>query len=70
MTPDWQEADSETKEEEETVEILDDDSWENINRSQKGGWWREYIPGGEEHVLVWESKVLGQLHKGNSFFFF
>lgn len=38
-------------------------SWEALEVGA-GGWWRELVPGGEEHVLVWESAFLRELHKG------
>lgn len=39
------------------------DSWEALEMTTSG-WWRECVPYGEEHVLIWETTVLGQLHKG------
>lgn len=38
------------------------ESWQ-IMKKASTGWWRDYIPSGEEHVLIWESKLLAQLHK-------
>lgn len=35
----------------------DDPEWEGVH----GGWWRDYVPGGEEHVLVWETSCLQNL---------
>ena len=37
-------------------------SWEALDVATSG-WWREVVPGGEEHVLVWERQVLGRLHR-------
>jgi hypothetical protein len=28
-------------------------SWESLS----GGWWRDFVSGGEEHVLIWERRV-------------
>lgn len=38
------------------------ESWEALDVATSG-WWREVVPGGEEHVLVWERQVLGRLHR-------
>jgi hypothetical protein len=38
-------------------------SWEELE-VQTSGWWREVVPSGEEHVLIWETRMLAQLHKG------
>lgn len=37
-------------------------SWEALE-VESNGWWREVVPGGEEHVLIWETALLGQLHR-------
>lgn len=37
-------------------------SWEALDL-ETSGWWREVVPSGEEHVLIWETQVLGQLHR-------
>ena len=49
-------------EEEEERDIMGE-SWEALEM-KASGWWRECVPSGEEHVLIWETAVLGQLHKG------
>lgn len=38
-------------------------SWQVLKKASRG-WWRDAIPAGEEHVLVWESELLNELHKG------
>ena len=52
-----------------TTKDMMGESWEALEMSTSG-WWRECIPSGEEHVLIWETLVLGQLHKGAGFFEF
>ncbi|CAN0053413.1 unnamed protein product, partial [Hapterophycus canaliculatus] len=36
-----------------------DDSWETL---PSHAWWRDFVRGGEEHVLVWERGPLTELH--------
>lgn len=62
-------AEAEVEEEEEVVDPMAasaasalGESWEALDVATSG-WWREVVPGGEEHVLVWERQVLGRLHR-------
>jgi len=41
---------------------MSEGSWEAVE-VETSGWWREVVPGGEEHVLIWETALLGQLHR-------
>lgn len=41
---------------------MSEGGWEEVE-VETSGWWREIVPGGEEHVLIWETALLGNLHR-------
>lgn len=41
---------------------MSEGGWEEVE-VETSGWWREIVPGGEEHVLIWETALLGHLHR-------
>jgi hypothetical protein len=36
--------------------------WEQLKEVEFNGWWRTYIPYGDEYILLWEELVLDKLH--------